>query len=321
MNRHRGFSLRVGTATCFAAALMMTSGCLERGFSTRDQELERLKGFALVSAEPSRAVVAARGRQVVVEPADRFCVAEESVETSLKSAFMLIGDCVGDAALEQATTTELGELQLPRALPGIITVSISGDAMFNNAETEAQTLDDLMAFLQTPKGLSMLGRDGKLSGDVQIVDSRTLGRGLYVFIEESTVENLSLLSERFWRAFVELNGRLTIVTVSGFRDRPISDQAMLAYLTNQVVHLRQANDTVPSDDELILARQVPNSPDNLLEVVSEDVDSAVGKRSEKPAERNGRTPQSRSDLAADATTATRFAPRRAPTAPRRRGPA
>src|SRR5690625_6503539 len=49
--------------------------------------------FAVLSASPERAVLSAQGQRVAVEPISGFCVAEDSIETSDRSAFVLIGDC------------------------------------------------------------------------------------------------------------------------------------------------------------------------------------------------------------------------------------
>ena len=229
-----------------SAMLVGLAGCaelgLERGFSGRDAEWLRAGGpgdFSIVSADYDRAVVSALGHQVAVEPANGFCLAEEAIETSDRSAFLLLGDCAldGPAALGLPGTD--APLDLPPGVPGIITVTISGDPGFSRLGDEAGTLADLQAFVETAEGRALLGRGG--DGDqVSVADSRRIGDTLYVLVEDAN-GGVPVLAPRFWRAFVELNERLAVVTISGFRDRPLPEEDMLRHLGDQVRQLQVAN--------------------------------------------------------------------------------
>jgi hypothetical protein len=244
-----------------AAALLSGLGAcaelgLERGLSGRDAEWARTAApgdFAIVSADHRRAVVSALGNQVAVEPANGFCLAQEAIETSERSAFLLLGDC----ALEAPAATFSGadqQLDLPPGVPGIITVTISGDPGFSRLGTQAGGLADLQAFVETPEGRALLGRGG--DGDqVSVADSRRIGNTLYVLVEDSN-GGVPVLAARFWRAFVELNERLAVVTISGFRDRPLPEEEMLRHLGDQVRQLQVAN-SEPVNERAVQVAEAP----------------------------------------------------------------
>jgi hypothetical protein len=245
--------------SCVAGAFILTTvgACDERGLSGLNAEWDRRKAegpFAVVSASHDRAVVSAMGRQVAIEPAEGFCLAKESIETSQKSAFALIGDCALDAPRDGASRSARGELQLPRGVPGIITVSVSGDPEFSRSGSQDEALNGLSEFLETSSGRGMLGRGGD-TGAVRLVESRRIGNGVYALVEDSSVDLVPILDKRFWRAFVELNDRLAVVTVSGFKDNPLGKEEMLKYLVNQVQTLRVANRLPINEQQQIMVAE------------------------------------------------------------------
>jgi hypothetical protein len=221
------------------------AGCaepgLQRGFSGRDAELARTGApddFSIVSAGHRRAVVSALGHQVAVVPAEGFCLAREAIETSDRSAFLLFGDCAIETPAASGPSGAAERLELPPGVPGIITVSISGDPGFSRPGGAAG-LADLQAYVESPEGRALLGRGG--DGDqISVADSRRIGDALYVLVEDAD-GGVPVLAPRFWRAFVELNERLTVVTISGFRDRPLPEEEMLRHLGDQVRQLQVAN--------------------------------------------------------------------------------
>lgn len=246
------FSFRSFVAGAFV--LTTVSACEQQGFSSVDAEWDRRRtegSFVVVSASHDRAVVSALGRQVAIEPAEGFCLAKESIETSQKSAFALIGDCALDGPSADAKRSARGELQLPRGVPGIITVSVSGDPEFSKEGSQDEALNGLSEFLETPRGRGMLGRGGD-SGAVSLVESRRIGNGVYALVEDGDAGAVPILDKRFWRAFVELNDRLAVVTVSGFKDNPLGKEEMLKYLVNQVQTLRVANRLPINEEQQIL---------------------------------------------------------------------
>lgn len=243
-------------------ALLALPACEpQRGFSQRDAEAERARiatqPFHVVSASHQRAVVSARGRQVAIVAADGFCVAQESLETSGRSAFALIGDCVLESAASQKGS-------LPDGVPGIITVSISGDQGYRSDGEGAGSLSDLSTFLDSTEGRSMLGRGGSATS-VKIEESRNIDGGLYVLVEDRNDQVVPILAPLFWRAFIDLNGRLTVVTISGFRANPMGQDEMLKHLVAQVKTLAEANRAPLNEPITVLASARPDGPERTSE--------------------------------------------------------
>ena len=234
--RHAGLLALLLAATAL-------SGCMQTGASSVDAELARvraIKGVGVVSADPQRAVIAARGQRVVVAPAQGSCIAPQSVEASSRFAFMVVSDCTLEEESEVASAGETAEILLPTAFPGVVTVSVSADPMDEEAPTATEAVERLKTYLQTPAGLAQLGR-GDEDSAVRVLEMRTVGDTLYVLVDDGEPTAAPILSDRFWRAFAEVNGRLVLTTVSGFRERPMNDEEMLRKLVAQVVALRAAN--------------------------------------------------------------------------------
>ncbi|HUF88280.1 MAG TPA: hypothetical protein VMM59_12930 [Thermohalobaculum sp.] len=227
-------------ATPWLTLALLLAGCevpQTPGLSGREHELARLRGevgFAVLESGVARVVFAANGRQIVVEPPDGYCLDEESVAVTQRSAFALVTDCVDSQGLANG---ESGA-GLPRPFPGILTITVSGEAAFGE---EPGALAAFETLLGTEAGGRLLGR-GDGTGPGRVVTAERVGRALYVLVEEATAEGSeSIFAPRFWRAFAEINGRLLLVTVSGFNDRPLGEDEMLAFLTAQMTRLRAAN--------------------------------------------------------------------------------
>ncbi|MEM9061020.1 MAG: hypothetical protein AAGD13_11220 [Pseudomonadota bacterium] len=231
----------------------MASGCDQRGLSGVQAEWDRRKGqqFYVVSASQNAAIVNARGQEVAIRPADGFCLSRESIETSNRSAVALIGDCALQADASTTPRSERGELKLPQALPGIITVSISGEA-----EQAGLDMDDLGEFLETPQGKSLIGRSSDGSG-VSVTESRRIGDAVYVLVKDENTGPVPILSDTFWRAFIEVRERLAVVTINGFRDRPLGIERMLGHLSDQVEAMQSANADGLGDTRQLIADSGP----------------------------------------------------------------
>jgi hypothetical protein len=213
-------------------------------------------GPVSVSAiEPQRAVVVARGRMVVLEPLPGLCLTPEAVEVTEKGAFAVVADCLEARAATPATSP----------FPALITLSVADQPLFADGEDRYQMLRTMRDFLGSAPGLAMLGRDG-VAGVVSLIETRMMDDVLYVHVREVPSRNGAsragepdapgLFAPGFWRAFTEVEGRLVLVTVSCFRDRPLDDERMLGLLAAQVGRLRAANGVAIPAEEARLAEPV-----------------------------------------------------------------
>jgi len=242
---------------------MALAGCENIGQSGVESELARIrgeKGFTVISSTSSRAVFAVRGQRIVVEPPEGYCLDEGSIDVSRLAAFALVADClqVQVAALETGSSAGTArEIALPRSFPGILTISISGEPAFDQSQ---QALDEFEAFIGTEPGRKLLRRgNGTVPG--KVIATRKVGGVLYVLIERQQTTGDEFLAPRFWRAFIDINDRLLLVTVSSFTDRPIAEDAMMGFLAHQIARLRSVNGLPADDEEGKIARQMVETLD------------------------------------------------------------
>ena len=242
-------------------AAMALAACENPGLSGRDAELARVraeKGFAVIEATAERAVFAVRGQRIVVEPPQGYCLDEDSVAVTRNAAFALVADCMQDhqAKLENGSGAGSAvEIELPRVFPGILTVAVSGEPAYG---WEPAALDAFEELLDAESGLKLLGR-GNSPAPGKIIATRRIGGALYVLIEEPSADEASILAPRFWRAFIDINERLVLVTVSSFDDRPVAEDAMMGLLAQQMTRLRRANGLRVNGEEGEIARQMAAS--------------------------------------------------------------
>jgi hypothetical protein len=224
-------------------AAVLLSGCEYSGLNERDYGLsgrKSYKNFAVVEASTKRAVFKVRKKRIVVEPPQGYCLDDRSIAVTPKAGFALVAECLGSQSAElaqEAGSGNLAEAALPRAFPGILTVSISGEHAYG---PDADALDDFEELLGSEAGSKLLGR-GDNSAPGKVIATRRIGGALYVLIEATTANGSPILAQRFWRAFININERLVLVTVSSFTDRPIAEDAMLGFLAQQMVILRRVN--------------------------------------------------------------------------------
>jgi hypothetical protein len=247
---------RLRAAWLAGAVLAATAlaGCENMGADGVDAELARnrgQKGFAIISSTAERATFNARGQRIVVEPPQGYCLDEGSVTVTRKSAFALVSDCMDNGGPELAENAGKGNVVKfapPRSFPGIMTVSVSGEPAYGS---EPGALNAFEALLDTPAGLTLLGR-GSSPELGKVIAVRRIGGALYVLVEEPPGGRGAFLAPRFWRAFIDINNRLVLVTVSSFSDSPIADDAMMGFLALQMTGLRRANSlgTDSEEDEI-----------------------------------------------------------------------
>lgn len=341
-------SIREGGGWRVAALLpifALVSGCMiTPGASTLRGELDRLgraSDFAIVTASPQEAVIEARGRSVVVTPGPGSCINPDTIDLGAGSAFMLLTDCAVElgASAGKASATRAGErLHLDHGFPGLVTVSVSG--------AERGTLESLERFIASDAGKARLAR-GSDGTAVEIAEMREVGDALFV-LARALDDSVPLLTREFWRAFIELNDRLVLVTVSAFQANEIDKEAMFRQALEQVQAMRQGNDgmlalspsgartaefaevrsitppapaaTSSEPAQSLEARAAdvePPAPAATLPVIEPRTKSAGG--GALPPRAPGRSGERRPKTASGPVEAGPNAPESAPRAPRRRG--
>ena len=184
-------------------------------------------------SSPSRAKVTVAGRQVVVAAPPGFCIDAPSTTMTNAGAFVLMSDC---ALLGQGGARTGGRAPVGAAL----TASVSSGGLGGEGDDEAATLDDLQGYLDTADGRALVGRSGRAER-VRILAKQLEGDVLYVLVEDRGQQPIAGIDPRFWRAFLEVNGRMTVLSVIGFEGTGPGLQDALNQLAATAAAIRAAN--------------------------------------------------------------------------------
>lgn len=219
--------MRISRAAAGLAALLLLAGCEQPGVS---------------GSTPTQTTVTAGGRQVRVLAPAGFCVDQRSTSVTSTGAFVLISDCalIGTPGALAAATPEAAASRPP--VGAALTASISPNGL-GDAGPATRSLPDLAAYLRTPEGLALAGRSGQSRG-VRVLESTERDGVLYLYVEDRGPQPIAGLDPRFWRAFFEVNGRLTAVSGLGFADAGLDKQSAFNLVTAFVRSIKAANPPV-----------------------------------------------------------------------------
>jgi hypothetical protein len=185
-------------------ALLLLAGCDPAAFST---------------SAPSRARVTVSGQPVTIAAPPGFCVDPESTRVDAAGAFVMMGDCVLLGAGGPGG----------RPVGGILTAAVSSGGLTGEGDAAA-SLEDILAFVGTPEGRALVGRSGR--PDRIRIRHAELGRDtLYLLVEDQGPQ--PILDRQFWRAFINVKGRMTVLSEIGFAD-PQKGLDRLAALAAQI---------------------------------------------------------------------------------------
>jgi hypothetical protein len=248
-------------AALIVLGLAALAGCAGTpGESGRDAEIARIHAAETRTAPVDftrrasrRAAVDAQGRVLLLAALPGQCFVEDGFGSEGTAAIAIAAPCTGAAAGAHGTAPrEEGGEGWPAPFPGLVTISVSGEPMFRDPGRRGTGLRTLGDFLATVPGRRMLARNG---GDPapEIRETRQVGDALYVRVHEPSAARRGILAPEFWRAFVELNRRMVLLTVSSLRDRPLPADELLRTLARQIAALRRENGARLHDEELRLA--------------------------------------------------------------------
>lgn len=154
---------------------------------------------------PQAVNVTAGDTPIIVAAPPGFCVDRATVEENSGGAFMFLSDChIPEDGIGARTpiTAILTATISPTGLPGV-------EAGLKPA------LTSLSQFLESPVGLFSMGKS-QVEGAVSIIEAKQSERALYLLIEDTAFNDDAGASNRFWRAFTEIKGRLVALSVTGY---------------------------------------------------------------------------------------------------------
>ncbi|RMH46353.1 MAG: hypothetical protein D6686_15280 [Alphaproteobacteria bacterium] len=205
---------RCGAALALAAALVSACAPPPGGIEMR-------------SVARGRALVMAAGRAIAIIPPEGYCILPDSARTGDAGAVVLIGACPGDAAADRP--------------PALITALVSAEPLFRPGAPIEEELDRLEAFLSEETGRALIGRAGDPGPAPAVLETHREDDALILLVEDSGTPALPVASPRFWRAFLEIDGRMVSLTVNSLsRDRG-EERAGLALMRALIAALRAGN--------------------------------------------------------------------------------
>jgi hypothetical protein len=174
---------------------------------------------------PTRQKVTVAGRAVTIAAPPGFCIDEGSTRVDGAGAFVLMRDC-----------DDGPEARPPRAA---LTASVSSGGLTGEGDAASDTLLELGAFLATSDGRALVGRSAR-AGGVRVLAQQVTNDVLFVLVEDRGPQPIAGLDRTFWRAFLEVNDRMTVLSVLGF-DGGIGPEEGLRQLAALASAIRGAN--------------------------------------------------------------------------------
>lgn len=200
---------------------------------------------------PTQTTVTAGGQRVTILAPAGFCVDQRSTSVTAAGAFVLVSDC----QLLAGETAPPNETARP-PVGATLTASISPTGL-GEAGPATQSLADLAGYARTPEGLALIGRGGRSQG-VRLLESAERNGALYLYVEDRGPQPIAGLEPRFWRAFLEVNGKLTAVSELGFVGGGLDKQSGLNLITAFVQAIRAANRAVPAPAQAVTPAAAPS---------------------------------------------------------------
>lgn len=182
---------------------------------------------ALIGAD--RATVTVAGRNVTIVAPPGFCVDPAATNVSASGAFVMASDC---ALLGSGRPLAEGDAA---PVGAVLTASVSA------AERDGPgSLEELQRFAETAQGRAVLSRSGR--GDrVRILAARSRNDVLYLLIEDRGPQPIAGIEPRFWRAFLDVSGRMTVLSVLGFEGAGVDPTQGLALIQRFADRVQAAN--------------------------------------------------------------------------------
>jgi len=179
------------------------------------------------------ATVSAGGRDVVIAGPAGFCIDSHTGVENQAGAFVILADC-GQNDAGRVTIEDV-------PLSAVLIASVTPSGLLGARERGAAgAFGDLEAFLRSPVGLPSLGK-GREPAAVRIVSSFTQSDALYILVEDRAAPVGAGLSQSFWRAFTEVNGRLASLSVNSLAGADPNETQARAIAIGFVAAMQAAN--------------------------------------------------------------------------------
>ena len=165
---------------------------------------------------PRAVTISSADVPIVIAAPEGFCVDRATIDDNPQGVFMFLSDCHIRANGRGARTP----------ISAILTASVSPSGLPGVEQGLQPALTALAGFLDTPVGAFSLSKSN-VEGAATILESKQSDRALYLLIHDAAFNGQAGASNRFWRAFTEINGRLVALSVTGYNgDDPDEERAL-----------------------------------------------------------------------------------------------
>lgn len=217
-------------ATTMAAAASLAA-CAPQTNSKRaplDRPLSE-NYLQIVSASDELVEIDSGGRIVRAAAPEGLCISADSVQTGPDAVFLIMGDCL----YNQGPSVDADENEDFGELGGVLSISVSNGPLGSDFAT-------LERFFASGEGLAGLGHGGDAK-DVSLIETRRENGALIALVEDRSAAGPAFAGDVICRAFMELNGRMTVVSLIGLRDDPRSVEMLRDQIGKIVRALRAEN--------------------------------------------------------------------------------
>ena len=180
---------------------------------------------------PKAVRVTAGDVAVVIAAPDGFCIDRATIAESTKGAFMFLSDCRVVASTGKASRVPISS---------ILTASISPTGLAGSENGMKPALGALGQFLATPVGVFSLSKS-QVNGATSLLQTKQTDTALYLLVEDNAFSDEAGVSNRYWRAFTEVNGRLVALSVTGYSDSDPEEKRSLRIIRSFMQAIVDAN--------------------------------------------------------------------------------
>lgn len=178
---------------------------------------------------PSAVTVTAGDTPITIAAPQNFCVDRATIDENPRGVFMFLSDCrIVDG---KAARTPIS---------AILTASVSPTGLVGREAGLKPALNDLGAFLGSPVGLFSMGKSN-VDGAISILKAKQSDVALYLLVQDTAFSDEAGASNRYWRAFTEINGRLVALSVTGYARGDASEARGLRIITTFMQEIIDAN--------------------------------------------------------------------------------
>ena len=180
---------------------------------------------AVAASAPRR--IGVSNRQVVISGPEGYCIDKAAARDGAGGAFVLLGSC---AALAQSAA------EPKPSVPAVLTATVSPPG----AEPVGGQLAELNRFFLSPEGRAALSRSGR-GQSVAVLQAWGSGPVFFLVANDTSPTGAQKLQQTFWRAVLDVKGRIVTLNVAGLRAQPLGPAAGRATLEAFVRQIQREN--------------------------------------------------------------------------------